>query len=58
MDSSIHVKHYMNWTFRVSITSASKLPLDWKKQGNFMAYHVAHLVKAYTIPPSFVVNND
>jgi hypothetical protein len=23
-----------------------------------MAHHVAHLAKAYNIPPSFVVNND
>jgi hypothetical protein len=58
MDYSIHVKHYMNWTFNVSITSTSKLPLDWEEQGNFTAYHVAHLTKAYSIPPSLVVNSD
>jgi hypothetical protein len=27
------MEHYMNWTFRVSITIANKLSLDWEEQG-------------------------
>jgi hypothetical protein len=41
------MKVYMNWTIRKGTTAASKLPLDWMKQGlnmnftllKFMASH-------------------
>jgi hypothetical protein len=45
------VKHYMNWTLKVSTTCTSKLLVDWQEKGKFIAYHVAYLVKAYGIPP-------
>ena len=48
----------MNWSFPVATTATSKLPLDWSKQGLDMAYRVAYLVKAYSIPPQLVLNND
>ncbi len=48
----------MNWTLKASTTCTSKLPVDWQEKGKFIAYHVAYLVKAYDIPPSFVVNSD
>jgi hypothetical protein len=44
------IKHYMNWTFRASITIVSKLPAVWQKKGKFMAYCVAYLARAYDIP--------
>ena len=52
------MKVYMNWTIRKGTTAASKLPLDWMKQGLNMNYRVLYLAKVYGIPSSFVVNSD
>ncbi len=53
------MKHYMNWTwFRASTTIDSKLLVDRREKGKFMAYRVAYLTKTYYIPPSLVVNSD
>ncbi len=45
-------------TYYVATIVANKLPPDWFSQGCTMAYKVAYLVKEYSIPPTFVVNND
>ncbi len=52
------VKHYMNWTFKVNTITINKLPTYWQDKGEFMAYRVAYLAKAYNIPLSLVVNID
>ncbi len=38
--------------------TTSEFPPNWLAQGYTMAYKVVYLVKAYSIPPTFVVNND
>jgi hypothetical protein len=48
----------MCWVYRVATITISKLPPNWLVQGYTMAYKVVHLVKTYSIPPTFVVNND
>jgi len=52
------MKHYMNWTFKVSTITIGKLPLNWEEQGQVMTYHVIYITKAYNIPPSLVANSD
>jgi hypothetical protein len=42
----------------MATTVVSKLPLDWIIQGLTMAYRNVYFLKAYSIPPAFVVNND
>jgi len=41
----------------VATITVSKLPPNLLTQGYTMAYKVVDLVKAYSIPPTFVVNN-
>jgi len=52
------MKHFMNWSFRIPTTVASKLLADWEEQGRSMAYCVAYLVKVYSIPSALLVNSD
>jgi len=42
----------------VATIVTNKLPPDWFSQGCTMVYKVVYLVKAYFIPPTFVVNSD
>ncbi len=42
----------------VATIVANKLPSNWDFQGCTMVYKVAYSVKAYSIPPTFVVNSD
>jgi len=32
------MKQFMNWSFRILTTTASKLPPNWEEQGRNMAY--------------------
>jgi hypothetical protein len=52
------MKQYMNWPFKMAITSTSKLPSNWSKFGCNMAYWVTYLVNVYNIPLGLVVNID
>ncbi len=51
------MKQYMCWIYIVATIIANKLPPNWFAQGHTMVYKVVNLVKAYSIPPTFVVNN-
>jgi hypothetical protein len=42
----------------MATTTTSKLPLYWITQGPTMAHRYVYLLKAYSIPPTLVVNND
>jgi hypothetical protein len=48
----------MNCNFRTGTIATSKLPSDWKQQGQDMGYIVAYLAKIYDIFPTLMVNND
>jgi hypothetical protein len=52
------MKQYMCWIYHVATITTSKLPPNWLAKGYTMAYKVVYLVKAYSIPPTFVVNNN
>jgi hypothetical protein len=52
------MKQYMCWIYLVATIIANKLPPNWFAQGYTMAYKGVYLVKAYSIPPTFVMNND
>jgi len=52
------VRRHMGWTWRRSMTAASKLPADWESQGHDMAYRIVALVKTYDIPEELVINFD
>ncbi len=52
------MEQYMCWIYCVATILANKLPPDWFSQGYTMAYKVVYLVKAYSTPPTFVVNSD
>jgi hypothetical protein len=52
------MKQYMCWTYCVANTITSKFPPNWLAQGYTMTCRVLYLVKAYSIPPTLVVNSD
>jgi hypothetical protein len=52
------MKAKLGWYFRIIITIATKLPLDWEEQGTKMAHRVAYLVKTYNVPSSLVINTN
>ena len=51
-------RNELNWSFRKTTTTASKLPKDWELQGLRMAQRIAYLVKCYNVPCELVVNTD
>jgi hypothetical protein len=52
------MKQYIYCIYHVATITINKLPPNLLTQGYTMVYKVADLVKAYSIPPTFVVNND
>jgi hypothetical protein len=52
------MKHYINWTFRVTNTPTSKLPSTWQQQDKFVPYCVVYITKVYDIPLSLVIDSD
>jgi hypothetical protein len=52
------MKAKLGWSFRITITTTTKLHLDWEDQGIEMAHKVAYLVKTYKILSSLIINID
>jgi hypothetical protein len=52
------VRTNLGWSFRKATGAARKLPNNWEQLGLLMAQRTAYLVKAYSIPPSMLVNTD
>jgi hypothetical protein len=50
------MKAKLSWSFKTTITCATKLPLNWENQGTKMEHRMAYLVKTYNVPRSLVIN--
>lgn len=50
------VESQLKWNYWQVIMACGKLPNDWEDQEKFMMYRVGYLVKAYNIPPIFIMS--
>ena len=48
----------MQYTWRVRIEAAAKLPADWRAQGVEMARRIGFAMQVYKVHPSLVINMD